>query len=100
MLNIYLEINFDVLKAATGNRYADGDNIRLFNLVLNALLSNYKLATISRKYLEEIVHAHNVSLRYKLVTSSKDSDDLSIGFGRSRDRRKREFTNNKNIKGK
>ena len=37
---------------------------------------------------------------YKLSTSSKDSDDLSIGFDPSRDRRKRELTNNKTIKEK
>ena len=41
-----------------------------------------------------------VSLMYKLLTSSKDSDNLSIGFDRNRDKRKRELTNNKNIKGK
>ena len=38
---------------------------------------------------------------YKLLTSSKDSDDLPIGLDHSRDRRKRELNNNnKNIKGK
>ena len=37
---------------------------------------------------------------YKLLSSSKESDDLPIGFDRNRDRRKRELTNNKNIKGK
>ena len=37
---------------------------------------------------------------YKLLSSSKGSDDLSIGFDRSRDIRKRELTNNKNIQGK
>ena len=37
---------------------------------------------------------------YKLLSSSKGSDDLSIGFDRDRNRRKRELTNNKNIKGK
>ena len=37
---------------------------------------------------------------YKLVTSNKDSEDLSIGFDRSRDRRKRELTNNKTKNGK
>ena len=36
---------------------------------------------------------------YKLLSSSKESDDLSIGFDRDRNRRKRELTNNKNIKG-
>ena len=37
---------------------------------------------------------------YKLLSSSKGSDDLSIGFDRSRDRRKQELTNKKNIKSK
>ena len=37
---------------------------------------------------------------YKLLTSSKGSDDLSIGFDRDRNRRRNELTNNKNIKGK
>ena len=37
---------------------------------------------------------------YKLLTSSRDSDDLSIGFDRDRTRRRNELTNNKNIKGK
>ena len=37
---------------------------------------------------------------YKLLTSSKDSDDLSVGFDCSRDRRKRELTKNKTIKGR
>ena len=37
---------------------------------------------------------------YKLLTSTRGSDDLSMGFDRSRDRRKQELTNNKNIKGK
>ena len=37
---------------------------------------------------------------YKLLSSSKESDDFSIAFDRSRDRRKRELTNNKNINGK
>ena len=37
---------------------------------------------------------------YKLLTSSKDSDDLSIGFDRNRGRRKNELSNNKSIKGK
>ena len=31
-LNSYLELNFDVLRGASGNRYADGDVIMLVNL--------------------------------------------------------------------
>ena len=37
---------------------------------------------------------------YKLLTSSKGTDDLSIGSDCSRDRRKQELILNKNIKGK
>ena len=37
---------------------------------------------------------------YKLITSSKNSADLSIGFDRSRARRQDEMTDNKNVKGK
>ena len=36
----------------------------------------------------------------KLVTSAKDSNGLSIGFARDRNRRQDELTNNKNLKGK
>ena len=50
--------------------------------------------------MENIEHGHIASLMYKLLTSSRDSDDLSIGFHRDRDRRQRELTNNKNIKEK
>ena len=37
---------------------------------------------------------------YKLLTSSSGSDDLSIGFDRDGNRRKRELTDNKNVKRK
>ena len=36
---------------------------------------------------------------YKLLTSSRCSDDLSIGFDRDRNRRQRELSNNKTQKG-
>ena len=98
LLNSYLEINFDVLHAATIDRYVD-DDIRLVNLGAIALFSNYKL-TSSGKHLKIIDHAHIVSLMYKLLTSSRGSDDLSIGFDRDRNRRQRELTNNKTQKGK
>ena len=100
LLNSYHELNFDVLHAADNSRYVDANDIRLVNLGPIALFSNYKLTTSSGKHLEEISHAHIVSLMYKLLSSSKDGDDLSIGFDRNRGRRKNELTNNKNIKGK
>ena len=100
MLNSYLELDFDVLHAGTNNRYIDGNNIRLFNLGPISIFSNYKLTTSSGKHLENIDLAHIVSLMYKLLTSSKGSDDLSIGFDRDRNRRQPELTNNKTQKGK
>ena len=100
MLNSYLELNFDVLQAAGNNRYVDTSDIRLVFLGPIALFSNYKLTTSSGNHLEEISHAHIVSLMYKLLTSSKDSDDLSIGFDRNRGRRKNELSNIKSFKGK
>ena len=99
LLNSYLELNFDVIHAGTNDRYVDGNNIRLVNLGPIALFSNYRLTTSSGEHLENIDHAHIVSLMYKLLTSSKGSDDLSIGFDRDRNRRQRELTNNKTQKG-
>ena len=100
LLNSYLDLNFDVLRADNSNRYLDGNDIRLVNLGPIGLFSNYKLSTSSGKHLENIDHALIVSLMYKLLTSSKGSDDLSIGFDGDRTRRRNELTNNKNIKGK
>ena len=96
MINSYLELNFDVLHAATNNRYADGNDIRLVNLGPIALFSNYKLTTSSGKHLENIDHAHIVSLMYKLLTSSRVSNDLSFGLDRDRNRRQRELSYKKN----
>ena len=100
MLNSYLDLNFDVAHAANNNRYVDGNDIRLADLGPIALFINFKLATSSGKHLEDISHAHIVSLMYKLITSSRGSDDLSIGFDRDHFRMLRELSNNKNQKGK
>ena len=66
--------------------YANGNDIRLINLAHIALFSNFIFTTSSVKHLEDISHAHLVSLMYKLITSAKDSDDLSIGIDRDRGR--------------
>ena len=100
LLNSYFDLNFDVLHAATGNRYVDNNALWLVNLGPSALFSNYKLTTNPGKHLEDINHAHIVSLMYKLIKSSRGSDYLSIGFDRSRDRRQRELTKKKFQKGK
>ena len=100
LLKSYLDLNFDVLNAATNNRYVDADDIWLINLAAIALFSNFNMTTSSGKHLENIDHAHLVPIMYKLLTSSRKSDDISIGFDRVRNRRKPEMTNNKNVKGK
>ena len=100
LLNSYLDLNFEVIKKADNSRYANGNDIRLVNLGTIALFSNFKLTTSSGKHLEDISHAHLVSLMYKLISSSKDSNDLSIGFNNSGNRRRDELALNKNIKGK
>ena len=68
------------------------------NLEPIALFSKYKLTTLSGKHLEDISHAQNFSLLYKLVTSAKDTHDLSIGFDRYRGRSHPELTNDKTTK--
>ena len=100
LLNSYLDLSFEVIKKDDNSRYANGNDIRLVNLGPVALFSNFKLTTSSGKHLEDISHAHLVSLMYKLITSSKDSNDLSVGFDYSRNRRRDELALNKNIKGK
>ena len=89
-----------MLHDAANNRYANNYDIRLVILGGTALISKYKLTTSSGKHFEDIDHAHIVSLFYKLLTTSKSSDDLSIGFDRDRNRRQRDLTINKNKKGK
>ena len=99
-LNSYLDLSFEVIKRADNSRYANRNDIRLVNSGPSALFSNFKLTTSSGKHLEDISHPHLVSLMYKLIRSSKDSNDLSIGFDHSRNRRRDELALNKNIKGK
>ena len=100
LLQSYLDLKFDVLHSATNNGYVHVNDIRLINLGPIALFSTYKLRTSSSKHLEYINRAHIVPLMYKLITSSRGSDDLSLGFDRDRNRRRRELANNKNKKGK
>ena len=100
LLGSCLRANFDVSNAATKNRYLDGDDIRVVNEGPIAVFSSFRLQSSSGKHIEEINHADIVCLMYKLITSDRNTDDLSIGFDRDRGRRQRELTNNKSVKGK
>ena len=70
MLKSYLDLIFDVVHAATKNKYADNNDIRLVNLGPFALFSNYKLTTSSSKHLEDISHALMLSIMYKKTASA------------------------------
>ena len=100
MLKSYLDLNFDLLHAATYNRFVDGNDKTLVNLGAIVLFSNYKLTTSSEKHLGDNSHAHIVSSMYELKTSARDIDELSTCFDRDRNRRRNEFTNNKSTKDK
>ena len=63
LLNSYLDLNFDVLHASSDDRYADNIHIRVGNLGPIAFFRNCKLITSSGKHLEDINHAHVVSLK-------------------------------------
>ena len=96
----YLEADFNVThKAGAHSRLIGGDHIRLINLGPISLFNKYRLASSSGKVIEQIDKAHVIFLLYKLISSSRDSDDISIGFHRSIEARERELTNNKTTKG-
>ena len=88
LLICYLDLNFEVIKKADNSRYANGNDTGPVSLTPIALFSNFKLTKSSGKLLEDIGHSHIVSLMYKLIPSFKDSNDLSIGFDCSRNRRR------------
>ena len=49
--------------------------------------------------MEEIDNAHVICLMHKVISSSRGSDDLSIGFHRSNEVLERELSTNKRTKG-
>ena len=100
LLNFYLGLKFEVIKKSDNSRCANGYDMRLLNLGSVALFSVFKLTTRSEKHLEDISHAHIVSLMYKLIRSSRGSDDFSIVFHRDCGRRREELTNNENTESK
>ena len=96
----FLELNFDVTHRVGAHAlYAHRDHIRLVNLGPIALLIKYRLTSSSGKKKEEIDNAHVICLMYKLISSTRDSDDLSNCFHRSIEAREKELTHCKTTKG-
>ena len=58
VLDSRLDLIFDVLHAATANRYADANDIRLINFGPVAVFSKCDLTSISGQFIETIDHAH------------------------------------------
>ena len=69
------------------------------NLGPIALFIKYRLTRSSGTEIEEKDNAHLICLMHKLVSSSRDSDDSSLGFHRSSEAREREMINDKSTKG-
>ena len=99
LLNSSLDGNFEVIKKADNFGYGNDNEIRLVHLGPIAFFSNFKLIISSRIHLKETSHAHIVSSIHKIITTAKDSNDLSFAFERDRARRRDELARNKNIKG-
>ena len=57
------------------------------------------MTSSSGKEIEEIDNAQVLCLMHKLISSSGDIDDLSIGFHQCNEVQERELTNNKTTKG-
>ena len=86
----YLQTKFDVKCIYTYfDFFVDGDRIRLVNVDPIASFINSKLSTRSGNQIENKVETADFAcLMYKVITSRKDSDDLSIGFHRDVQTRK------------
>ena len=95
LLKTYVDLKFEVIKKADNSRYANSNDIRLVNLGSVTLFSKFKMTTFSRRHAENFSHAHLVCFLYKLLTSSRGADDLSIGFDRDRGRRQQDKLINK-----
>ena len=73
----YLELDFNVThRAGTHAQYAFGDHIRIVNLCPIALFNKYRLTSSSGKEVGKIDKAHVICLLHKLISRSRDSDDL------------------------
>ena len=95
MKDSYLDIDFNVTHTAGAQvQYVDNDHIRLVNVGHIPLFNKYRLTSSSDKGIE-IDKAHVICFMYKLLSSSRDNDDLSIGFHRNIEAGERKLTNQK-----
>ena len=80
----YLELEFDVTKAADGSRYgndntAAANDIALVNLGPVAVLREVKLSSSAGKTIEHVENVYQATLIYKMLSSGLHEKDQSIG---------------------
>ena len=96
--NSYISLDSEVLKQ-DDTRYADGDQIKLFNFGPVALFSEAKLTTSSGKHLEKVDNLHAVSFLNRFLNSGLQTSELMYGLEEAQATRRQELTNNKTEKG-
>ena len=95
----YRELEYNVThRAGAHAQQAHADHVRLKKIGPIALFIKYWLTNSSGKEIEETDKAHVICIKYKFISSSRDSDDLSIGLHRSIEAREKELTNIKPIR--
>ena len=73
--------------------------VRIVHLGPIALFIKNTLTSSNGKEIEELDNAHVICLIHKLLSSSRDNDDLSFGLHRSNAVRDEDLTDNKTTKG-
>ena len=91
----YLEVEFD-FDCNAGFRYADAQYIRSVNLGSFVFFTEYEITAVSGKDSETVAIIQIICLLYRILTSSKGSDDLCIGSDHDRNQGRNNFRDDKN----
>ena len=99
LIDGYLELDFNVTFRVVGRaQFADGALTRLVFLGSFVCFISYRLTSGSGKDKKEINNALKKCIMFEVSSSSKDSDDLSIGLDGNITNPEKEVTNNKATK--
>ena len=92
----FIDLDFKlILAAASHGNFEDADFTSFVYLAPISLFSEHEMTISIGEHLERFDYAHAVCLMYTLVTSSKDTNDLSIAVDESNARFKIEMSDNK-----
>ena len=91
----YIEFHFALThNAAPHDDCVTADDLRLVSSASFSLFSENQLNSSIGRHLEPIEYAHAVCLIYKIIPSSRDTNNLWIRFDGSKERCEEEMTNN------